>query len=304
MSIRFDQKVALVTGAGGGIGEAIALELARRGAAVVVNDYGGDMFGAAGSIDRAAEVVRRIEEAGGKALADGSEIGASSAEALIEKTIGAFGRIDMLVNNAGVMGGGDIADRPSDAFDKVLAAHLKGSYALIRAAWPHMKRQGGGRIVNTLSSVAFGLEGYSNYGAAKAGLMGLTRSAGREGALDNILVNGMLPTADTRMTRGGLENEPILGNWIRENFPPNRIAPTICYLLSDSCTTTAEMFTVGAGRMARIGFAIARGYYNPDITLEDLASRFDEVMEMEGATLVYDNHGEQDSYLPIIPRPS
>jgi NAD(P)-dependent dehydrogenase (short-subunit alcohol dehydrogenase family) len=305
MTIRFDDQVAIVTGAGAGIGECIALELARRGAAVVVNDYGGDMLGKPGTIDRAAEVARKITEAGGRAIADGSEVGAPTvAETLVRKAVETFGRIDIVANNAGNLGSGDIDATDEGAFLKVLRVHLIGSRALMRAAWPRMRAQRYGRILNTLSSVAFGREGYSNYGAAKGGLMGLTRSAGLEGAPLGILVNGILPSADTRMTRAGFDaaGEPNLRDWFISHFGAWKVAAAAAYLVSQELEVSGEMFVVGGGRLACVGFAVARGYFDPNISAEGVRENFRQVMDFENAPIVRDNRAEQDTYLSLLPR--
>jgi NAD(P)-dependent dehydrogenase (short-subunit alcohol dehydrogenase family) len=305
-AIRFDDQVAIVTGAGGGIGEAIALELGRRGAAVVVNDYGGDIHGRAGSIERAAAAAERIIAAGGRAVPEGSMIGTSgAADTIIATALRSFGRIDMLVNVAGTLGNGDLSERDDEYFLNVLNTHLIGARALMYAVWPRMRLQGYGRIVNTLSSCAFGRAGMSSYAAGKGGLLSLTRSVGLEGTTHNILVNGILPTADSRMTRMGLEaaGEHEINAWFQSNFQPWKVGQAVAYLLSRQATISGEIFAVGGGRLARIAFAVAKGYFNPEITAENVAENFDRVMDLEGSTLTFDDHTEQDTFIQFIPRP-
>jgi NAD(P)-dependent dehydrogenase (short-subunit alcohol dehydrogenase family) len=228
-----ESKVAIITGAGGGIGRAHALLFAREGAKIVVNDLGCERDGT-GQSDAAAQVVKEIQATGGEAVASGEAVGSFAAAARIVKSaLYAFGRLDIFVNNAGILRDRTILKMTEEEWDKVLEVHLKGTFACMQAAARVMKEQGqGGRIINTSSSSGLlGLFGQSNYGAAKAGIYALTRIAAQELAKYNITVNAIAPAALTRM----LETIPgVKGNVTEASLGPQWIAPLAAFLASDA----------------------------------------------------------------------
>lgn len=279
-------QVAIVTGAGRGIGREIALGLAKRGARVVVNDYGGggDTL-SPGTIDVAQSVVEDIRRAGGEAIADGTSVGTGkAADTIIAAATTAFGRLDILVNNAGGSLGQPRIDEDNDEqAEGVIRTNLIGPYMLVRRAWPIMKRQGYGRIVNVMSGAMMGMVGTAAYSIGKSGLIGLTNTAAIEGAPHGIKVNGVWPIALTRLA-GKLEDPAILA-WMQQ-FPISPVAEGIVYLCSPGLSANGEMFTIGGGRVARNAVFCAEGYHHPALTAERLARNFETVRDMTGSKLI------------------
>jgi NAD(P)-dependent dehydrogenase (short-subunit alcohol dehydrogenase family) len=239
MTIRFDDRVAIVTGAGGGLGRAYALDLARRGAKVVVNDLGAARDGT-GHSDAALQVVAEIEAAGGTAMSNGGSV--TDYDHMVEmvaRTKEAWGRVDILINNAGVLRDKSFAKMSPEDFAFVVDVHLLGSANCTKAVWETMREQAYGRILMTASSTGlYGNFGQANYGAAKLGLAGLTKTLYLEGAKYNIKVNTLAPTAGTRMTADLFPEQAY------EAFAPEKVAPAALYLVSDEAPTNA---IVGAG---------------------------------------------------------
>ena len=278
-NIRFDGQVAVITGAAGGIGRAFALELARRGAKVLVNDYGGDRSGIPGNPERAEAVVKEIVAAGGVAAADATAVGTwGAARAIVDHAMSNWGRLDILVNNAGIGLPGSITDVSDEAVDRALDIMLRGPYALMRSAWPIMERQRHGRVINISSCAVFGIGATPSYAAAKAGVIGLTLDTAKAGLAHNILVNAVLPTALTRLTADLPDKD--FSEWLRINMPPEKIAAAASYLLSAESSITGKILDVGGGRIARIGFYGGTGYFNPNITAEDLAANIATALDM------------------------
>jgi len=283
----FDGRAAIVTGAGRGIGRETALGLARRGARVVVNDYGGARTAlTAGTIDVAQAVVDEIQSAGGIAVADGSSVGSGvSAGAIVQHAMSHFGRIDILVNNAGGGLDGALEEKTDEEIEAQIHALLLGPYMLIRRAWPIMREQRFGRVVNMMSGALLGMELHTAYAAAKSGLIGLTNSAAFEGAPLGISVNGVWPLAFTRLA-GELENrDPALFAWM-QHFPPHLVAEAIVYLCSTKCAVTGEMFAVGGGRVGRVAIVSATGYRTAALTAEDLAAHLDDARDLSDAVVL------------------
>ncbi len=280
--IRFDGRVAVVTGAGSGLGRAHALELARRGARVLVNDPGGDVRGQGGDGGIADRVVNEIRAAGGHAIADHHSVGApESARRVIETAMDAWGRIDVLVNNAGILRDKTLAKMDPHDFDHVVRVHLGGSAYCTQAALPHMQAAGYGRIVMTTSSAGlYGNFGQTNYAAAKLGIVGLMNALKQESAKFNILVNTVAPVAVTRMTEG-----LAFANLI-EIATPDRVTPAVVFLASDRCTFSGEIIAAGGNYFSRVKLVEGEGVHLPPDetpTAEWVAANWPAIADMSGA---------------------
>ncbi len=274
---RFDGRVAVVTGAGRGIGAAYARLLAERGASVVVNDLGGSMEGEGADAGPAAEVVAEIEAAGGRAVADPNDVATvAGADALIAGAVDRYGRLDVLVNNAGIMRWAGLPEVDADDLDAHLAVHVGGSFNTTRAAWPHFVEQGYGRIVMTTSAGFFGLPKNLAYAAAKGGVIGLTRSVTAAGARHGIKANLIAPAATTRMAGAPSDAVP--------DMPPEQVAPMVAYLAHEDCPVSGEIYAAGAGRFARIFIASTEGYVHAEgePTIEDVAAHWAAINDEAG----------------------
>ncbi len=274
--VDFQDRVAIVTGAGGGLGREHALLLASRGASVVVNDLGGSVSGEGSSESAAAAVVSEIEAAGGVAVSEHSSVAdAAGGAAIVQKALDAFGRIDIVVNNAGILRDKSFANMTSEMLDPVLDVHLRGAFYVTRPAFAQMKEQGYGRILFTSSgSGIMGNFGQANYGAAKMGLIGLMNVLKVEGAKYGIKVNAVAPIAHTRMTEG-------LFDGIVELFSPSQVSPAVAYLVAEECELTGEIWSVGGGSVSRFFIGLTEGYFkHPDdgaLTIEDIASHVGDI---------------------------
>jgi NAD(P)-dependent dehydrogenase (short-subunit alcohol dehydrogenase family) len=273
----FDGKVAIITGAGGGLGKQHALLLASRGARVVVNDVGGSVAGEGSNKGPAETAVQEIRDLGGEAVADNNSVSTpEGGAAVVQTAIDAFERIDIVVNNAGILRDKTFQNMTPDLLDPVLDVHLKGAFYVSRPAWVKMREQGYGRIVNTSSnSGILGNFGQSNYGAAKMGLVGLTRVLAQEGAKYNIKVNALAPIARTRMT------ETLLGD-AAVQLEPELVSPVVAWLAHEDVPVTGEIYSVGGGRVARFFVGLTPGYYNPKLTVEDVRDHFSEIRDESG----------------------
>ena len=242
--LRFDGKVAIVTGAGAGLGRAYALLLASRGAKVVVNDLGGSFKGEGGSSKAADVVVDEIRKAGGTAVAnyDSVEFG----DKIVKTAVDAFGTVDIVINNAGILRDISFMKMKDQDWDLIMMVHLKGSYSVTKAAWNIMRDKQYGRIINTSSSAGiFGSFGQVNYSTAKMGLHGFSQSLAKEGEKRNIKVNTIAPLAGTRMTETVMP--PELVNALKPEF----VAPLVAYLAHESCPESGSLYEVGAGYIAK-----------------------------------------------------
>lgn len=273
--IRFDERVVVITGAGGGLGRSYALYLAARGARVVVNDLGGATDGTGGSRGPADQVVAEIEAAGGEATANGDSVATpEGGVAIIQTALDAYGRVDAVINNAGILRDRSFAKLAAADFDALIDVHLKGAFYVTQPAFAAMKASGYGRVVYTASSAGlFGNFGQANYAAAKMGLVGLSSVTAIEGAKYGIRSNVITPIARTRLT------EDLMGP-TGETFAPDYIVPMVAYLVSEACEVSHEIFNVGAGRYSRTFVGSAPGWTSPEgeiPSVEDIASQLDGI---------------------------
>lgn len=276
--ITFDGRVAIVTGAGGGLGRTYALELARRGARVVVNDLGGSVDGVGSSESAAAKVVAEIEEAGGEAIANYDSVSTEEGgKSIVQAAMDAFGQVDIVVNNAGILRDKSFSKMTMEEVDAVLDVHLKGAFHVSLPAFQVMRENNYGRFVFTSSaSGLFGNFGQSNYGAAKAGLVGLSNVLAIEGAKYGILSNAIAPIARTRMT------EDLLGP-LAEHVEPELVTPLVVYLCSEANQFTHQIFTAGGGRYARVFIGTNPGWFAGKgvvPSVEDIAANMDAIRDI------------------------
>ncbi|MFV1991467.1 MAG: SDR family oxidoreductase, partial [Acidimicrobiales bacterium] len=264
----YDNKVAIVTGAGGGLGREHALMLAARGAQLVINDLGGTVDGSGSDVGPAQKVADEIEALGGVAIANGDSVSTpDGGAAIVQSAIDAYGRVDIVINNAGILRDKTFHKMEDDLLTPVIDVHLKGAFYVTRPAWIHMREQGYGRVVNTSSnSGILGNFGQSNYGAAKMGLVGLTRVLAAEGAKYNIKANAIAPVARTRMT------EELLGP-LAEKLDPSTISPIVGWLAHEDCPVSGEIYTVAGGRVARFFIGMTQGIYSDKLTVEEVRDR-------------------------------
>jgi NAD(P)-dependent dehydrogenase (short-subunit alcohol dehydrogenase family) len=281
MTISFKDKVAIVTGAGAGLGKQHALELARRGAKVVINDLGGSVDGSGGSSEAANSVVAEIKAAGGQAIANGASVAdKKGVEGLVKATLDAFGRIDILINNAGILRDKSFKKMELADFELVLSVHLLGSAYCTRAVWPIMLDQNYGRIVMTTSSSGlYGNFGQANYGAAKLGLVGLMNTLKIEGQKNNVKVNTIAPVAATRMTENLGFPEQVFNR-----LKPELVTPAVLYLCSDDAPT-GTIVEAGAGYYSKVQIVEGKGVKLGDnVSVEDIASHWEKISDMSAAT--------------------
>ena len=287
--IRFDGKVAIVTGAGGGLGRQHALELARRGAKVVVNDLGGSMDGSGGSSEAAQNVVAEIKGFGGEAIANGSSVtDDAGVELMIKNAMDEWGRIDILVANAGVLRDKTFTKMTIADFEFVLGVHLMGSVKPTKAVWEIMKAQNYGRIVVTTSSTGlYGNFGQTNYGAAKLALVGFMNSLKLEGQKNNIHVNTISPVAATRMT------ENLMPPEILARLAPEYVTPGVVYLCSEDAPT-GVILTAGAGAFAMARIFETEGVYlgEDGLSVEEIRDHWAQISD-EAGQQAYFTGGEQ-----------
>ena len=273
-------RVIVVTGAGGGLGREYALTLAREGAAVVVNDLGGARDGTGAGSAMADEVVKEIRDAGGRAVANYASVAESEGAANIIKTaIDEFGKVDGVVSNAGILRDGTFHKMEFGSWDAVLKVHLYGGYNVIRAAWPHFRENGFGRVVvATSTSGLFGNFGQANYGAAKMGLVGLINTLAHEGAKYNIKANAVAPIAATRMT------QDILPPELFEKLTPEYVAPVVAYLCTEEVPETASVFIAGGGKVQRVALFQNSGVTFTDVpSVDDVAGKWAEITDLSAA---------------------
>lgn len=282
MSIRFDDRVAIVTGAGNGLGKSHALELARRGAKVVVNDFGGARDGSGASTSPAQAVVAEIEAAGGEAMANDANVAnADEVDKMSADAMAKWGRIDILINNAGILRDRSFGKMSQNEWDSVVHVHLKGSANCTLAVWNIMKAQNYGRILMTTStSGVYGNFGQANYGAAKTGVIGMMNTLCIEGARNNIQVNCLAPTAATRMT------EDIMPEAALALLTPDKVTPAAVYLVSEAGPNRTIMLA-GAGVFATLELRESEGYRLPEenCDADGVAENFARISDMSNASV-------------------
>lgn len=286
-SLRFDGRVAIITGAGRGMGRSHALTLAERGASVVVNDVGASVQGDGTDPGPANDVVAEIRQAGGSAVANTDNVATpSGAAAMVKAAINDFGRVDLVVHNAGIGSThkGPLVELDIEDFMKHVSVHLVGGFNVSLAAWPHMLANGYGRIVMITSGAALGRKGAVSYGAAKAGLIGLTKSLAQEGQDENIKVNAIAPAADTRMSsQGGVRNFTKLASGEEVPIAPENASAVVTVLLHEDCPVSGEVLGAGAGHVGRLFIADTLGYTREGVLVpEDIMANWDEVVDETG----------------------
>lgn len=277
--VKFDGKVAIVTGAGGGLGRSHAMLLASRGAKVVVNDLGGAADGTGKGTTMAEKVVEEIKAAGGEAVPDFNSVAEiDSAKAMVETAVKSFGKVDIVINNAGILRDKSFVKMEEQDWDLVLAVHLRGSFCVTKAAWPVMRENNYGRVVMTTSSAGlFGNFGQVNYSAAKMGIVGMMNSLKHEGAKYNIKVNTIAPFGGTRLTA------TVMPPNMLEAMKPEFVSPMVAWLASEECEETGSIFVAGAGYFGRVAMQEGPGKAldnTQTITIEMIRDNFDAIKDM------------------------
>ena len=274
--LRFDGRVAIVTGAGGGLGKGYAHLMAARGAQVVVNDLGGSVTGEGGS-RVADEVVAEIKAAGGEAVANYDSV--EDGDKIVQTALDTYGKIDIVINNAGILRDKSFHKMDEADWEMTYRVHLYGGYKVTRAAWPHMRSSGYGRVVvATSSSGLYGNFGQSNYGAMKMGLVGLINTLAKEGAKYNILANAVAPYGGTRMTEG------LMPDQLFNVLTPERVAPVVAYLSHESFENSGEIYEVGGGFVAQLRLQRSNGHLFPidsEMTPEAIAQHWGEITDFD-----------------------
>jgi NAD(P)-dependent dehydrogenase (short-subunit alcohol dehydrogenase family) len=289
--MRFDDQVAVITGAGGGLGKQYAQLLASRGARVVVNDTGGSVTGTGSNTDAAHAAAEEIRRQGGEAVADTNSVTSpEGGQVIIDTALRSWGRVDIVINNAGIVCDAPFEDVTADRLAPLLDVHLKGAFYVTRPAWKVMREQRYGRILNTCSAAGIlGAERMSNYGAAKTGLIGLTRVLAAEGADHNIKINAIAPIAYTRMLAHSIDGagqpgdasaQVVLDDSVAQylqKLHPALVAPVAAFLTHRDCPVSGEIYTVGAGHVARFFIGRTKGFYSPALSVEAVRDHFDEI---------------------------
>lgn len=290
--LRFDERSVIVTGAGRGVGRSHALLLASRGARVVVADWGGQLDGSGSSSGPAQEVVDEITQAGGEAVACQADVSdEAGAASIVEAAMDTFGRLDAVINNAGIAEPDWFEDLSTSQFRRMVEVHYLGTLHVTKAAWPHLQAAGYGRIVNTCSEAAFGMvPKNTSYAGAKGGVFGFTRSLALDARRHGILVNAVAPRANTR-----LSDQKILSHvWdmpaetfteIMQTMRPEQVAPAAAFLAHESCQLNGEVLVAGGGQVMRLALFQTEGITSTELTPEDIVEQLDKVLDVTGANL-------------------
>lgn len=292
---RFDGRVAVITGAGRGIGRAYALLLAERGARVVVNDLGSSIEGDGADEEPAAAVAAEISALGGEAVASTSDVATpGGGQAIVDAAVDHFGRIDIVINNAGIVRYAALPAADAANLDRHLAVHVAGSFNTTRAAWPHFVEQRYGRVVMTTSSGMLGLPHNLSYATAKGGVLGMARSLAVAGRKHGIKVNCIAPAAHTRMAGDA-------GEAIETQLPAELVAPMAVYLAHEDCPVTGEIYSAGGGRFARLFIASTPGYLDTEATVEDIAAHWAAINDEAGYFVPADLMAWSAEFLKHLP---
>jgi NAD(P)-dependent dehydrogenase (short-subunit alcohol dehydrogenase family) len=275
-------RVVAITGAGRGLGRAYALLLAERGARVVINDLGTDVAGHGEDRSLAQSVVDEIEARGGKAVADTNDVTLpEGGQAIVDQAMSSFGRIDAVVNNAGIVGHVPFLETSLELMEHYWRIHLGGSYNVTKAAWPIFQSQNYGRVVMTGSGGGlYGIAAHSPYAAAKGAIQGLTKVLALEGAEFGILVNVVTPGGFSRMHEAS-QLEPERLEWAKQFQPPELVAPLVAWLASENCHVSGETFVAWAGRVARVAIGAGRGLIDRNLTIETIMENYDVIASLE-----------------------
>lgn len=294
--LRFDDQVAVITGAGGGLGKEYALLLASRGARVLVNDIGGSVTGDGSDATAAEAAAAEIRELGGESVADSHSVTSpEGGQAIVDAALSVWGRVDIVINNAGIVRDFPFEEMTAERFEPLLDVHLRGAFHVTRPAWKVMREQGYGRILNTTSAAGIlGAPGMSNYGSAKTGLVGFTRVLAAEGADHNIKVNAVAPIAFTRMLTHSIDSagppedaaaqavlEDLTNQYLKK-LDPALVAPVAAFLTHRDCPVSGEIYTVGAGQVSRFFIGRTKGFYNPELSAEDVRDHLAEIRDEAG----------------------
>jgi NAD(P)-dependent dehydrogenase (short-subunit alcohol dehydrogenase family) len=276
--LRFDGRVAVITGAGGGLGRSYALLHAERGASVVVNDLGGAVDGTGADTGAAAKVVDEVRAAGGTAVANTDSVtSAQGGEAIIQTALDAFGRLDILINNAGILRDAAFHKMTTEDIEAVISVHLLGSLYVTHPAYKHMREAGYGRIVVTTSAAGlYGNFGQVNYSAAKLGLVGMAKALAQEGIKRGVRTNSISPAALSRMT------ENIMPDTARDNLSPDLVAPVVAYLAHESCELNGDTLTSLGGHIGRAFVGETAGFTKRKLTVEAVAENLDRILDRDG----------------------
>ena len=291
----YDGKVVIITGAGGGLGRQHALLMASRGALVVINDLGGAIDGSGSDKGAADRVVDEIKALGGEAVADTNSVATpEGGKAIVQTAVDAFGRVDVVVNNAGILRDKAFTNMEPELLDPVIDVHLKGAFNVTRPAWAIMKEQGYGRVVSTSSAAGiFGNFGQTNYGAAKMGLVGFTRVLAVEGAKYNIKANAIAPLALTRMT------ENLMAG-LGDKLDPGLVSPLVAFLAHEDCPVSGQVFSVGGGRVAQVFIGETKGYFKADLAMEDVRDNWSTITDQAGYSVPHNLGEETALFLPFF----
>ena len=291
----FDGKVAIITGAGGGLGREHALLMASRGALIVVNDLGGAVDGSGSDKGAAEHVVDEIKAAGGDAVADTNSVATpEGGAAIVQTAVDAYGKVDVVINNAGILRDKSFHNMTPELLNPVIDVHLKGAFYVTQPAWVIMREKGYGRVINTASNAGIlGNFGQTNYGAAKMGLVGFTRVLAIEGAKYNIKANAIAPLALTRMT------ESIMGA-LGDKLDPGLVTPLVTYLASEECEATGRIFSVGGGRVAEVFIGETKGYHHANLSPEDVRDNWAAITDQTGYAVPMNLGDETALFLPFM----